>query len=644
MVLSAAVLIPRKIPKADLSKVVATIAKEYSGRERSLDSFLLEYPRYFYDSGYATRERKYEELAYYFKRATSFLIYFQPDLYYRNLAGPFQFRHNDKSGFFNGIPDAWLFQGPIGNEPDSELTRSFSRGDSVSQINFIRQATSAYRKVLAQYSRSHYLENMSVPMLFDALRLEIFRISTTDLANSDFIIDEAALPSLRGSLDSWLDYTAELVGALPVGEAPLRNRWASLRSGIRDYLAANKTFGSFNRMYFLRNHLIAASRFLIALQAALNVPFIKNRAAIRHDAPDIYNKDAFNADYFAPDTGGNYSREKADLGELLFFDPILSGNNRRACASCHKPALAFTDGKTKSVSYSMRPLPRNSPTVINSGFQKKEFWDLRAGSLEDQLDSVVNNKEELHSSFGHIIEKLNASPEYLRLFIAAFPETRRTGITRNAIKNAIAVYERTLIGLDSRFDRYVQGDTSVMDEREIAGFNIFMGKARCGVCHIAPLFNGALPPFYDISDHHSLGVPVRDTMKKYAVDPDLGLMKMNGDSFARFSFKVPTLRNVALTAPYMHNGVYRSLEQVVDFYDRAAGTQFRRDYRPTMGPLPFFTILPVELHLTATEKKDLVAFLRSLTDTSGLAKIPRRLPALGSPFTGLNGRTIGGNY
>ena len=628
----------------DLSAAVACVVQHYFEREADLDSFLQAYPHYFYDSSFALREKKYEELAYYFKRAANFIIYFEPDHYYRELAGPFHFQKNTLPGFFNGIPDAWLFEGPIGNEPDSTLLKEYSRDDSLSQIAFIRQATATYRKVLARYKNARHLETMNATVLFDVLRLEIFRISTIDLANSDFIIDQAALPSLNGSLDSWLTFTGELVRALPETEDALHDQWNRLQPGIRSYLAVNKDCGSFDRMYFLRNYLIPVSRFLNNLQVALQVPFLDKQTAVRSDAPDIYNKDVFNADYFAPDKGGYYSREKAELGELLFFDPILSDNNKRACASCHKPALAFTDARTKSVSFSLHQLPRNSPTVINSGFQKSEFWDLRAGSLEDQLDSVINNKEELHSSFDRIIDRLNSSPEYLSLFHGAFPETRTTGITRPAIKNAIAVYERTLTGLNSRFDQYVRGDTSVLNAQEIHGFNVFMGKAKCGVCHMAPLFNGSLPPFYDISDHHSLGVPIRDTMDKYLVDPDLGLMKMNGDSFARFSFKVPTLRNSALTAPYMHNGVYRNLEQVVDFYDRAAGNQFSKDMRPDMKGLPFFTILPVELHLTDTEKKDLVAFLKALTDTSAASIIPRRLPALSAAYTRLNPRTIGGDY
>ena len=636
--------LPEKRQAKDLSAAVARVTQRYFQREAALDSFLQFYPRYFYDSGYALREKKYEELAFYFKQAANFILYFEPDRYYRELSGPFHFQKNNQPGFFNGIPDAWLFEGPIGNEPDSTLLKDYSRDDSLSQIAFIRQATATYRKVLIRFKNMHHLESMNATVLFDALRLEIFRISTIDLANSDFIIDQAALPSLNGSLDSWLAFTDELVRALPGDENALQGQWTALLSGIKSYLVTNRDYGSFDRMYFLRHYLIPVSRFLNNLQVALQVPFLNRASAIRSDAQDIYDKNVFNVDYFAPDKAGYYSREKAELGELLFFDPILSDNNQRACASCHKPALAFTDAKIKSVSFSLQQLPRNSPTVINSGFQKSEFWDLRAGSLEDQLDSVINNKEELHSSFARIIDRLNASPEYLSLFHDAFPETRTTGITRGAVKNAIGVYERTLTGLNSRFDQYVQGDTGMLNAQEIHGFNLFMGKAKCGVCHMAPLFNGSLPPFYDVSDDHSIGVPLRDTMEKYVVDPDLGLMKINGDSFARFSFKVPTLRNIALTAPYMHNGVYRNLEQVVDFYDRAAGIQFMKDMRPDMTGLPFFTILPVELHLSDTEKKDLIAFLKTLTDTTATSSIPRRLPEIRSSYAGLNKRTIGGDY
>jgi cytochrome c peroxidase len=623
---------------------VFRITQFYTGRVNALDSFLQAYPRYFYDSSYAVREKKYEELAYYFRQSASLMIYFEPAIYYSKLTGPFQFHKNDKKGFFNGLPDAWLFQGPIGNETDSELLREYSRQDSLDQESFIIKAVADYRKAIQDCRLPQHLQTLDESTLFDALRKEIFRISTIDIANSDFIIENAALPGLGGSISSWLLFTGEFVRELPASQDELKKKWTVLSEGTLQYLATHKNFYLFNRMFFIKNYLIPLSVFLTDMQVALAVPYYRKEAATLPDARFIYDKNVFNANYFAPGREAWYSPEKAELGELLFFDPILSDNNQRACASCHKPAMAFTDGKIKSVAFGFDTLPRNSPTVINAGFQNRLFWDLRAGSLEDQLDSVVNNVREMHSSFYGVIDKLNASPEYVRLFHSAFPNTKKTGITRTSVKYAIAVYERTLTGLNSRFDQYMQGNASSMSEEEIEGFNIYMGKAKCGVCHFAPLFNGSLPPFYDVSDNHAIGVPVLDSMVKYVVDPDLGLMKINSDSFARFSFKTPTIRNVALTAPYMHNGIFKTLEQVVDFYDHAAGNKFMKDMRPDMTGLPFFTILPIELKLTDTEKKDLISFLKSLTDTSAATKLPDHLPRLSDPYAKLNSRVIGGNY
>jgi cytochrome c peroxidase len=630
--------------KKDLASAISRIEQRYIRKVGYLDSFLITYPRYFYDSSYPIRKSKYEQLCYNFKQTSGFLFYFEPDLFTNRLVGPFQFHKNDKKGFFNGIPDGWLFQGPIGNEPDSTLLKEYSKDDSLSSREFIISATSAYRDVLRKSQYRQHLLGMSDTVLFDALRKDIFRISTIDLANSDFIVDEAASASLKGSLDSWLAFVGELVKELPADQYRLSQQWDSLSRGAAQMVAANADYRTLDRMLFTKKYLIPLCRIFSEMQRVFDIPLLKKSGAIRSDAEYIYEKNIFNIDYFAEDSNAYYSADKAALGELLFFDPILSDNNQRACASCHKPEMAFTDGKTKSVSFQFAQLPRNSPTVINSGFQKKLFWDMRAGSLEAQLDSVVNNANELHSSFHTVIEKINASPEYLAAFHKAFPATKKQGITREYVKYAIAVYERTLSGLNSRFDQYMQGDDSKLTNEEIRGFNVYMGKAKCGVCHFAPLFNGSMPPFFDISDHHAIGVPIKDTMVKYVVDPDPGLMKINGEGFDKFSVKVPTLRNIALTTPYMHNGVFSTLEQVVDFYDKAAGNQFTKDMRPDMAGLPFFTILPIPLNLSAAEKTDLISFLKTLTDTSASAKVPKHLPSLKPPYAQLNGRTIGGDY
>jgi cytochrome c peroxidase len=289
-------------------------------------------------------------------------------------------------------------------------------------------------------------------------------------------------------------------------------------------------------------------------------------------------------------------------------------------------------------------LQTSAPTVINSAFQTRQFWDLRATTLEDQLDSVVNNVDEMHSSFDNVVQKINTSKEYKDMFYAAFPQARKTGIERKHVKIAIASYERELTGLNSRFDQYIRGDETKMSQAEKNGFNLFMGKARCGSCHYAPLFNSSLPPYFTITDHKSIGVPVKDTMEIFQVDADTGASKHFKEPLFHFSFKTPTVRNAAITAPYMHNGVFKTLEQVVDFYNDGAGMNFVKQMRPGMKGLPFFMILPEKLQLTTTEKKELVLFMEALTDTTASKRVPAYLPALSGKYAGLNKRRIGGLF
>ena len=628
----------------NLRPAISAISKLYDQHMFSLDSFFKEYPKYFYDSSYTVRQKKYEELAYYFKRGAGLMIYFAPDLYYDKLVSPFQFAKSGRKGFFSFIPDNWLFTGPIGNEPDSSLIKDYKKEDSIAQIAFIKEVTTKFRSTFQEINSRRHFDDLDASGLFDALRVEIFRISTLDIGNSDFIIEEAGMPSLNGSVDSWLIYAGELFKEMPSSRQGLNSRWLSLSTQTQNFIQKNKSFNDFDRMYFIRNCLIPLSQLLNDVQRELKVPFKQKWSAIRSEASSVYDKNVFNPDFFAPDPAAYYSAEKARLGELLFFDPILSDNNQRACASCHKPNVAFTDGLVKSTAFErVKDLARNSPTVINAGFQKKAFWDQRASSLEDQLDSVINNPDELHSSFENVIDKINSSPEYVELFYRAFSKTRKNGIARQDVKNAIAAYERTVNGLNSRFDQYMRGDVAKLTQQEVNGFNLYMGKARCGTCHFAPLFNGALPPFYEITDHHSIGVPLKDTMEKYKIDPDPGLFKLNGNAFTKFSFKTPTVRNSALTAPYMHNGVFKTLEQVIEFYDHAGGNKFRQDFKPDMAGLPFLTLIPTELKLTESEKKDLVSFIHALNDTSA-ARTPKRLPELKGKYAALNKRIVGGEY
>ncbi|HKW49936.1 MAG TPA: hypothetical protein VJN70_20930, partial [Gemmatimonadaceae bacterium] len=176
------------------------------------------------------------------------------------------------------------------------------------------------------------------------------------------------------------------------------------------------------------------------------------------------------------------------------------------------------------------------------------------------------------------------------------------------LRVAIAAYVRTLVALNSRFDRALRGDTSAITGAERRGFTVFMGKARCGTCHFAPLFNGLMPPELVESEPEIIGVPEKRAIQHARLDADDGRGDVDHEPTHAKAFRVPTLRNIALTAPYMHNGAYATLEEVVDFYNRGGGTGIG-------AKVPGQTLAAQPLHLTSGEHRDLIAFLGTLTDT-----------------------------
>lgn len=624
----------------DHEKAVSAVAKWYKTEVLKFDSMLAVYPRYFLDSSYETRVARFEALTRQVKRIEGLFIYFHPKLAYETFFIPAQFKAQD---FGPPFPDNWLFAGPFGIDPDS-TTKKYKKEDSAFTAKFIERSVLKYRAILKDNDVANQGSRLNDAELFEALRLQMMRISTMGISNADFVVTQTATAALEGEFEGWSEMMQLVLAELPENMKTTRERISSRLNAGQAVLATKPGYKIFDRLEFLTKYLIPLATDLYDLQKASDLKSKTRFAALHATGKHIYEENIFNPEFFAssPEALTNPAREQ--LGKILFFDPILSDNNERACASCHKPELAFTDGLVKSVNFERGDLPRNSPTVINAVFQKKQFWDLRASSLEDQLDSVINSAEEMHSSFKNVIERINSSKEYKEMFYAAFPESKKNGIERKHVKIAIACYERQLTGMNSRFDQYVRGDHSKLNQGEINGFNLFVGKAKCGTCHYAPLFNGAIPPYFEITDHRALGVPAKDTMEVYALDGDVGVFKATNNPFFNFSFKVPTVRNAALTAPYMHNGVYKSLDQVVEFYNHAGGNKFEKQMKPGMKGLMFFMILNEQLNLTPQEKADLVSFMGALTDTTCTSNVPKRLPVLSGKHADLNDRVIGGIY
>ena len=292
------------------------------------------------------------------------------------------------------------------------------------------------------------------------------------------------------------------------------------------------------------------------------------------------------------------SDDKVALGKLLYFDPRLSRDGTVSCASCHDPAKAFTDGRRTSPGVGQQLGPRNSPTVVNRLFAKEQFWDGRATDLEDQVHGPLMNPVEMGMpSDAEVVSRVQAVKGYPPLFAKAFGDG---GVDFRRIAQAIAAYERTVVSGDSPYDRYVAGDKTALTDAQQRGLTVFFGRGRCVTCHVG--FN-----FTDES-YRNLGVGID------APEPDLGRYAVTRRDEDRGAFKTPTLRDVARTAPYMHDGSEATLIDVVEFYDRGGKLNpwLSKDMQP--------------LSLSAQEKRDLVAFMESLNGTISNTDPPKALP------------------
>ncbi|MEO1049181.1 MAG: cytochrome c peroxidase [Bacteroidota bacterium] len=479
-------------------------------------------------------------------------------------------------------------------------------------------------------SRDATIVAFSNENIFEAVRLEFLRIVSLGISGFDSPVAFHSLPEAIAALEG-------LEEMLAVYKDQASKAWSSL-SGAFDaakaYLKEHNDFDTFNRIEFITKHINELSKLTYDYQKALGIKNNEFNIAMNMDAETLFGEDAYNIDHFAPKYNRNASEGQIALGKLLFFDPVLSGNNTRSCASCHVPEKAFTDGQKTSLAFDLKGnIQRNAPTIISAAYQRSLFYDSRVAVFEDQVTDVVSNAEEMHGSMDNVAVRLNNSTEYKKLFEEAFDADSITGLH---VRSAIASYERSLKGMNSRFDQYLRGDEAVLSANEILGFNLFMGKAKCGICHFTPLFNGAIPPNYIESESEVIGVPVKNVTANATIDPDVGKYNLYQAELHRFAFKTPTVRNAALTAPYMHNGVYETLEEVIDFYNRGGGSGIGIE-------LPNQTLPEDELNLSTKEQKAIIEFIGALTDTTGLVSVPERLPQFdGDPA--LNNRKTGGKY
>ena len=303
------------------------------------------------------------------------------------------------------------------------------------------------------------------------------------------------------------------------------------------------------------------------------------------------------------------SDEKVELGKMLYFDTRLSGDSSISCSKCHNPDTGFTEESELSTSYPGTKHWRHTPTVLNAAYAEHLFWDGRAGSLEEQALGPIQAPVEMNQNLGRLKAKLSQIPEYVKRFKAVFDAAPNRG----DLAKAVAAFERTIVSANVPLDEYLKGDKSALDDQQVRGMELFEGKAGCIQCH-----GGA---FLSDQKFHVTGVPETEALQKesdriamrqffardsgfedYAeTDHDHGRYFNSKKEADKGAFKTPSLREITVTAPYMHNGAFKTLEEVVDFYDKGGGEHPNKDR------------LLKPLDLTDEEKEDLIAFLDALT-------------------------------
>ena len=396
---------------------------------------------------------------------------------------------------------------------------------------------------------------------------------------------------------------------------------------------------SFDHFIFIRDHvnpLFGANQEMIRKYRVISNSFVDY--TLEEKATSIFDKALYNGQnakgiFLRVDDPAALNEIKK-IGKLLFYDPILSGNNKRSCVSCHKSGEYFTD-TSKATSFqfdNQQSLPRNTPSLINSVYNHLIMLDGKHTSLLNQAKDVVTNATEMGGVETDVVKNVMSCKEYEKAFKKFTKYTPAyKDVKIDHIVSAVILYYSDFSKYYSPFD-HAMNDKKPLDEESKKGFNIFMSKAQCGTCHFVPQFNGVKPPYVG-SEFEVLGVP---TDNKYTMlSPDSGRAMINPAKEMLHAFRTGTIRNSQFTMPYMHNGAFKTLEEVIDFYDAGGGSG--KGLKVSNQ-----TLSSDSLKLDPAEKKQLVSFMHSLTEQVHFEEPPAKLPS--SKDKRLNNRKVGGEF
>ncbi|MEO5910758.1 MAG: cytochrome c peroxidase [Pelobium sp.] len=469
-----------------------------------------------------------------------------------------------------------------------------SKASLIAQVALMRSSAQDIKSLMYNFKAND-------DQVLESVRMEWLRMMTLSVTGYD-------APNLKSGLAESFEVACTLKEVLAPyfknNERASKKISSLLDQVIHNLQSSKNSFDSFDRLKFYKDEALPIQKEIGHFISRLNLT-LNTTSLINYDADDLFSPDFLKN--WDTDSGYNKIAMNA-LGEKLFFDKRLSANSTISCANCHQPENYFSDLLVKSPSaFPDSILKRNTPTLLYAGWQHQQFWDGRANNLKEQVKTVLFNPLEMGDQKDSSYKKLFKDKSYSSLLKDAFPARTEKNISIDEIALAIAQYVKQLHPLNSSFDQYIRGNSKAMDENQKRGFNLFMGKAQCGTCHFPPYFNGLLPPYYEISELEILGVTETEDFKNPKPDHDLGRYDLYPIKYYNKAFKTPTVRNAAKTAPYMHNGSFKSLETLMEFYNQGGGAGLGLSIEEQ-------SLSSTPLLLTAQEIKDVIAFIQSLTD------------------------------
>lgn len=448
----------------------------------------------------------------------------------------------------------------------------------------------------AQFLQQHpFTKPYSDTALAEAVSRQLLRIAALGTTGFDKPVLEDAITECNASLQG-------LNGMLVSYHSTntyLKKLQSQLQAGIIFLQKNTKDFDRFNRLTFIRNYLQPA---FVAAQ--------EWKSSIVHFSIPAYTS-FFQTSYINQVYHYNpnqYSLQLISLGETLFNSKIMSSNQRISCATCHKADLEFADTVKLNAGFELTDtLQRNTPSLLNAVYHLRFQRDGHLLFLQDQFREVIFS----HTEMGNIdettlLKRIRKNDNLKEVFTEVFA-TSKDSITIDMPLLALEAYIHSLVKWDSDFDRYMQGDSNAISPAIMRGFNLFMGQAKCGTCHFMPAFNGVQPPFFNKEDNEVIGVLRIDNFNRPVLDKDSGLYIFTHYEGHQSSFKVPTVRHLKNSFPYMHNGSLKDLDKLLLFYNLGGGAGFMIG-----ADVPNQTLSRHPLRLEKEERDDIKAFLLSL--------------------------------